>query len=471
MFKSKNDSSEGPPQQELIKLSDHYKNRRYDKAEKLAVLITQQFSEHQFSWKILGAIFRQTGRIAEALIANQTAVAINSQDAAAQSNLGVTLKNLGRLGEAEASYRKAIAVKSDYAAAHYNLAITLQALGRLEEAEASCRQAISLKPNYAEAHCKLGIMLKELGRLEEAEASYGQAITLKPQYTAAFMNRWKLLFDKGEFEAALKDADFCNTKISRMHSLETLYALGRIEEIYKRIEMQSEVDDKNIRVASFASFFAETEKKETAHNFCNKPMDFIHFSNVSSHLKNSNLFLTQLIDELYELTTIWEPSGKTTKKGFQTPPISEMNLFKNPPVKLQRLKSIIIDELDSYYSKFQNKACSYIQNWPSEKNLLGWQVILKQQGYQAAHIHPGGWLSGVIYLKVVPSLEKDEGAIEFSLNGDHFSNVNSPKLTYQPEVGDIVFFPSSLHHRTIPFTTDMDRVIISFDLIPEAITH
>ncbi len=27
-----------------------------------------------------------------------------------------------------------------------------------------------------------------------------------------------------------------------------------------------------------------------------------------------------------------------------------------------------------------------------------------------------GWLSGVIYLKVVPPLGKDEGAIEFSLN-------------------------------------------------------
>ena len=72
----------------------------------------------------------------------------------------------------------------------------------------------------------------------------------------------------------------------------------------------------------------------------------------------------------------------------------------------------------------------------------------------------------MIYLKVVPSLEKDEGAIEFSLNGEHYSNINSPELTFQPAVGDIVFFPSSLHHRTIPFTTDTDRITVSFDLIP-----
>ena len=119
-----------------------------------------------------------------------------------------------------------------------------------------------------------------------------------------------------------------------------------------------------------------------------------------------------------------------------------------------------------YYTKFKKEPCSFIQNWPLEKNLFGWHVILKQQGYQNPHIHTSGWLSGVIYLKVVPPLEKDEGAIEFSMNGENYSNTDSPKLTYQPNAGDIVFFPSSLHHRTIPFTTDTDRIIFSFDLMP-----
>ena len=72
----------------------------------------------------------------------------------------------------------------------------------------------------------------------------------------------------------------------------------------------------------------------------------------------------------------------------------------------------------------------------------------------------------MIYLKVVPSLDKNEGAIEFSLNGEYYSNVNSPKLIHQPKLGDIVFFPSSLHHRTVPFSTNADRIIVSFDLKP-----
>ena len=171
-----------------------------------------------------------------------------------------------------------------------------------------------------------------------------------------------------------------------------------------------------------------------------------------------------MIEELHNVKTSWEPFNKTTRKGFQ----SRINLFKNPSEKMSHLKSTIIDELDSYYLKFKNESCSYIQKWPSEKNLLGWHVILKQQGHQTAHIHSGGWLSGVIYLKVVPSLGKDEGAIEFSLSGKNYYDVDLPKVMYQPKLGDIVLFPSSLHHRTVPFTTDTDRITVSFDLIPKA---
>jgi len=33
-------------------------------------------------------------------------------------------------------------------------------------------------------------------------------------------------------------------------------------------------------------------------------------------------------------------------------------------------------------------------------------------------------------------------------------------------VGDIVLFPSSLFHRTIPFSAAQDRICIAFDVAP-----
>ena len=524
-----------PSHSQLNSLLECYEAGQYGDAEKLALSITQQFPEHQFGWKVLGAVLKQTGRISEALVANQKSLKLAPLDAGAQYNLGNTLKELGRLEEAEASYRQAIALKSDFAEAHYslgttmqelyileeaeasyrqaiamkpdfadahnNLGNTLKELGRLEEAEASCRQAIALKPDFTEAHYNLGNTLKELGRLEEAEASYRQAIALKPDFVEAYSNlgvtllelgrleaaevcykkyislepdksgpfvsRGDILFNEEKFECALSTFDSYNTKESRGRALECLYALGRVGDIYERIEAQADIDGENLRVAAIAAFIAEREKKETTHNFCKNPINFIHFANIFSHLEGTNLFISEVIDELSNVKTSWEPPTKATRNGFQ----ASIDVFKNPLEKMRLLQSIIIDELDVYYSKFRSESCFYIEKWPSQKKISGWHVILKQQGYQTAHIHPTGWLSGVIYLSVVPSLGKNEGAIEFSLNGSNYSDVGSSKLMYQPKLGDIVFFPSSLHHRTLPFSTDMDRIVVSFDLMPEVTSH
>jgi tetratricopeptide (TPR) repeat protein len=413
----------------------------------------------------LGVTLKEQGRLEEAQLSFRKAILINPNYGEAHYNLGITLRELGRLDEAEKSYIKTIKSKPDFAEAHCNLGNILKDLGRLSEAENFLKQSIALKPEYAEAHNNLGVVFKELGKLEEAEASYTKAIELKNGFISALMNRWKLLYDKGQFDDALKDLDLCNTETSRALSLETLYALGNVDEIFKRIEVNAELDDCNIRMAAFSSFIAEREKRDTAHKFCKNPLSFLYFSNLSSHLKNSNEFLKELIDELSNLQTIWEPPERTTFKGFQTLP--NINIFENPLDKMKELESIIFHELDNYYSKFQNESCSYIKKFPSNKNLRGWHVILKKQGCQTTHIHTSGWLSGVIYLKVVPTLGKNEGAIEFSLNGDNYSDLNSPKLTYQPELGDIIFFPSSLHHSTVPFSTDDDRIIVSFDLRPD----
>ena len=158
----------------------------------------------------------------------------------------------------------------------------------------------------------------------------------------------------------------------------------------------------------------------------------------------------------------------STINGFHS--TNDINLLNLPFEKLGKLKSIVEKEIDSYYLNFKEEDnCIFIKDFPLEKELYSWHVILKKQGYQKPHIHKSAWLSGVIYLKVVPLLEKNEGAIEFSLNGEHYYDKNSPNFIHKPKVGDIVLFPSSLHHSTIPFSTDTDRIIVSFDLLPKKI--
>ena len=412
----------------------------------------------------LSIVLKKLKRLDEAEASCQKALKLNPNYAQAYNVLGNILQQFNKFDEAEASYKKAILLKPNFVLAHFNLGSMFSDIGKLDEAELSLNKSIKLKPDFVQALTNLGIVLGELGKSEEAIAIYSKVIKIKPDFKKALLNRGKILFEKGKSELSLIDFDLCNTEESRARALASLYSLGNVNEIYKRIKKNSELDDKNIRVASFSIFFAEREKKDNAHNFCKNPMDFISTSNLSLHFKDPNSFISEIIKEIKCIKTIWEPPSRTTRNGFHSG--NNFNLLKDPVGKLKNLKSIILDELDTYYSKFQNESCSYIKKWPNKKDLTGWYVILKKQGYQMPHIHPGGWLSGVIYLKVVPSLKKNEGAIEFSLNGGNYPEGNSKKIIYNPNIGDIILFPSSLHHGTIPFVTDMERIIVSFDLIP-----
>jgi len=235
MTEKQNAVGVSPPQELLNSLLGHYQNGRFSDAEKLAEHITQEFPEHQFAWKVLGAVLRASGRKPEALDANQTAVALSPQDAGAHNNLGVTHQDLGRLDEALASYTQAIALKPDFAEAYYNLGNTLKELGRLDEALASYNQAIALRPDYAEAHSNLGIALQELGRYDEALESCKQAITLKSDYAEAHSNLGVTLQELGRLEEALPSytqaialkPDFAEAHYNLGN---TLKKLGRLEE-------------------------------------------------------------------------------------------------------------------------------------------------------------------------------------------------------------------------------------------------
>ena len=134
----------GPSQGEVNDLLTQYQSGQYEVAEKLAISMTQKHPNHQFAWKVLGAVLRTSGRLHDAVVANQKAVALAPNDVEAHSNLGNALKDLSRPEEAEASFRQAITLKPDFAEAHSNLLFLRSHMPTIGEEQ------------LYEAHCEFG---------------------------------------------------------------------------------------------------------------------------------------------------------------------------------------------------------------------------------------------------------------------------------------------------------------------------
>ena len=123
-----------PSQIQLRSLLEHYQNSQFSDAEKLALSISYKFPEHQFAWKVLGAVLNGGGRNSEALGASQKSLQLGPLDPEAHNNLGMVLQGLGRLEEAVLSYKQAIVLKPSYPQAYSNMGNALKEQGRLEEA-------------------------------------------------------------------------------------------------------------------------------------------------------------------------------------------------------------------------------------------------------------------------------------------------------------------------------------------------
>jgi uncharacterized protein (TIGR02466 family) len=125
-------------------------------------------------------------------------------------------------------------------------------------------------------------------------------------------------------------------------------------------------------------------------------------------------------------------------------------------------------------NKFAEANCELILSFPNELEFTSsWYVKMRQGGHLSPHIHEIGWISGAVYLAMpTPQANSNEGAFEYGTHGDDYpiippvTSTQFPTAHVLPKVGDIVLFPSSLFHRTIPFNANEERICIAFDLKP-----
>ena len=384
------------------------------------------------------------------------------QKAMQQQQAIIDLFTIGEFEKALSGAKKML-LKFPLSSLLHNIAGASHAgLLQFDAAILSYKKALKIEPDSPQTYYNMAAAQNDKGSVKAAQDSYKKALTLNPDFADATKNLGSLLHDCQEYAQAQACFDKLTDKYSVAKALECAYKLEQYDDVNARIDTIAVQNPSNIRVAAFSAFASHQLKQPDRFPFCKKPNELVAFGNLKDHMPDADAYIAALLDEMNNKTTTWEPKNHATKSGFHT----AGNLFTKPSDALKILEAIVEKELASFYEKFKHLEHGLTQNWPKEHHIKSWYVRMLKNGHQSAHIHSAGCVSGVIYLKTVENPVDNEGAIEFGLHGYGYPiiDANYPHQTYQPNPGDIILFPSSLFHQTVPVLKDVERCVIAFDL-------
>ena len=413
----------------------------------------------------LGIVFGNLNRFEEAANSYRKAIALNPKFFEAYGNLGTLMQKQGKLEEAVASYRKAISINPD-ARGYFNLGTALRDQGKLDEAIKSYQQAIELFPNYADAHSNLGETLRDQGNMQEAIKSYQNALALNPNHPSANYNMAEFLYLAKRYDEAIPHFEISQLDDWQERSMYCLYKAERFDEFKNKLDaiVQSGTHTAPF-LATLSTHYAINFGVDDPYNFCKNGLDFVYKAAIPELSSPNSPLLQSLLNDINNAEIAERVQGML-HNGKQ----SAGNLFKRPEDSFRTLAELVKKEFIHYKNKFAGADCELIKSFPEELEFTSsWFVKMRQGGHLDSHIHEIGWISGAVYL-AMPSDKKspEEGAFEYGTHGDSYPQKHSsfPVGSVIPNVGEIVLFPSSLFHRTIPFTSNEERICIAFDLKP-----
>ena len=414
----------------------------------------------------LGIALTNIGNLNEAVASYRKAIMLAPRFFEAYGNLGTILQRLGDFDGAVGQYQKGLAINPQDARGYFNLGTALRDQGKLEDAVKSYRQAIKLFPNYADAHCNLGETLRDQGKMDEAVLSYQATLALNPDHPNANYDMAEFLYLAKRYDEAINYFERAQLDDWQERSLYCLYKAEKFEAFKSKLDgiVKSSRHTAPF-LATLSTHYAINFGVEDPYNFCKNGLDFVYNAPIPELAAPDSQLLKQLLADINN-TAIAERVQGMLHYGKQ----SAGNLFKRPEASFKTLGELVKKQFINYKTKFANSDCELIQSFPDELEFTSsWYVRMRQGGHLDSHIHEIGWISGAVYL-AMPSQKQhpDEGAFEYGTHGDHYpqKHQNFPTAKIMPNVGDIVLFPSSLFHRTIPFTSNEERICIAFDLKP-----
>ncbi|MDA9034272.1 putative 2OG-Fe(II) oxygenase [Hyphomicrobiales bacterium] len=377
--------------------------------------------------------------------------------------LAVAEKNLGFLDEAILIHEENIRLSPDNHLAYANLANIYRDEGHLQKSLLFYKHSIERNPTI-DSYNNLGNAFEALGKYAEAAKCFLYCVEKDPSYQSAQFNLANRYRSSENYEKAIKHYDLApNISKSNIYALECLYYLEKFEHFEGRFQDIVSDGVSDALTGCLSSHYSYYRGIDDISSFCPNPLDFIFHCN----LIEEGVLDTKMIDDIKNSDNRLNLDFKNQnllKNGQQ----SAGNVFLLNDSILSNFKNVILEKIIQYKEKFKNSDNSLIADWPIDHGLSGWFIEMESNGSLETHIHKTGWLSGSIYLDIPKKINSNDGNIFFTLDGANYPKPNNlkkdfPKKIFDLKLGDMVMFPSSLFHGTIPFQSKHKRKCFAFD--------
>lgn len=300
----------------------------------------------------------------------------------------------------------------------------------------------------AHALHELGASYEGLDRPDDAEAAYAQALRAKPDAPHPCRALHKLLRQRGDVVAVL---DSCRT----------LEQLG--------------VNHSRLRADWMVATAMQNGKDQALAMFAFD--EFGRFESIADdellagRWADAASFNAALADELSSHPDIQFGRRHTASReswrvqnpfsGYGKPALAQLTQ------RIRRAVERYVTDLPAAHPHF------FVQARSPACSTTSWAVKVRSNGFEDWHVHPGGWLTAVYYVKVpaVESAQDDthEGGITFGLpDYEGMPDAGSDWTHIHPHGGMLGLFPSHCFHRTWPTRQEHDRWVVVFDVMPIA---
>jgi len=418
------------------------------------------------SWHNLAAIEGDLGHAEEAEKAARRALALGIPAPETRVVLARALQDQNRLDEAEKSFEEALALRPVYPSAHRDLAqLRWMRSGRIDDALRALDDTLRRAPQEKHLHLVRSIALEFMGELPAALASAEAGLAHAPAELELLQQASHLCAQTG---AGGRAVDFARraAKLApgvapvQVTLCEALLSAGLVQEaegVAAALSAKEPNDQHAIALRATAWRLLGDKRYDALFDY----QRLTHAETIDVPLDETAAALTSL--HRYSL----HPFQQSVRGGGQLP----LNAKELALPAMRALFEKFHGVIDRHLARLGRGTDPFCSRNTGRHAITGaWSVRLSSGGYHVDHVHQRGWLSSAFYVSLPPVM-KPQAARAGWLRFGRPGVATQPELAadhhVRPEPGKLVIFPSYMWHGVEPFESDVPRLTVAFDALPD----